>query len=98
MIIASAYHITLTHSISVGDCVNREHIWPKSWFGGFDYGKNAQTDLFELWPSDGYVNGLRGNLPLGLVIESSVTYKSTNGCRLVGSVLIGRYFLYCVIF
>ena len=22
-----------------GDCFNREHLWPKSWFGGFDYGK-----------------------------------------------------------
>lgn len=59
-----------------GDCYNREHIWPKSWFGGFDYGKNAETDLYELWPSDGYVNGLRGNLPLGNVIPSTVTCKS----------------------
>lgn len=63
-----------------GDCFNREHIWPKSWFGGFDYGMNAQTDLFELWPSDGYVNGLRGNLPLGRV--SNTTYVSTNGCKI----------------
>jgi endonuclease I len=58
-----------------GDCYNREHLWPKSWFGGFDAGKNAETDLFELWPSDGYVNGLRGNLPLGKVIASTVTCK-----------------------
>ena len=61
-----------------GDCFNREHLWPKSWFGGFDYGMNAQTDLFELWPSDGYVNGLRGNLPFGDVVTA--TYTSTNGC------------------
>ncbi|CAN0111298.1 unnamed protein product, partial [Ectocarpus fasciculatus] len=65
-----------------GDCYNREHIWPKSWFGGFDYGKDAQTDLFELWPSDGYVNGLRGNLPMGIVDPDTVTYKSTNGCMI----------------
>jgi endonuclease I len=65
-----------------GDCYNREHIWPKSWFGGFDYGANAQTDLFELWPSDGYVNGLRGNNPLGVVVPSQVSYISTNGCLL----------------
>jgi endonuclease I len=63
-----------------GDCYNREHIWPKSWFGGFDYGDNAQTDLFELWPSDGYVNGLRGDLPLGTVVGGTATYTSTNGC------------------
>ena len=38
-----------------GDCFNREHSWPKSWFGGFSKGDGAQTDLFELYPSDGYV-------------------------------------------
>ena len=65
-----------------GDCFNREHIWPKSWFGGFDNGKNAQTDLFELWGSDGYVNGIRGNNPIGIV--STVQYNSTNGC-LIGT-------------
>lgn len=67
-----------------GDCYNREHIWPKSWFGGFDEGENAETDLFELWPSDGYVNGLRGNLPLGIVDPSQISYISTNGC-LIGT-------------
>eukprot|EP01034_Spumella_vulgaris_P033356 gene33356-41160_t len=64
----------------VSDCFNREHLWPKSWFGGFDYGQNAQTDLFELWPSDGYVNGLRGNLPFGTV--TTATYTSSNGCKI----------------
>jgi endonuclease I len=63
-----------------GDCYNREHLWPKSWFGGFDYGANAQTDLFELWPSDGYVNGLRGDIPFGYVLSTNITYKSSNGC------------------
>jgi hypothetical protein len=67
-----------------GDCFNREHIWPKSWFGGFDAGDDAQTDLFELWPSDGYVNGLRGNLPLGYVDPAHVTYNSTSGA-LIGA-------------
>lgn len=67
-----------------GDCYNREHVWPKSWFGGFDNGEEAETDLFELWPSDGYVNGLRGNLPLGPVDPSTITYTSTNGC-LIGT-------------
>lgn len=67
-----------------GDCFNREHLWPKAWFGGFDLGANAQTDLFELWPSDGYVNGLRGDLPFGPVDPSTSTYKSTSGC-LIGT-------------
>jgi endonuclease I len=65
-----------------GDCFNREHIWPKSWFGGFDYGANAQTDLYELWPTDGYVNGLRGNLPFGEIDVSTMTYNSTIGCMI----------------
>jgi endonuclease I len=73
-----------------GDCYNREHLWPKSWFGGFDYGANAQTDLFELWPSDGYVNGLRGDLPFGPVLSTNITYKSTNGC-LIGGCNVSGY-------
>lgn len=73
-----------------GDCYNREHLWPKSWFGGFDYGKGAQTDLYELWPSDGYVNGLRGDLPFGIVNPSAITYRSTNGC-LIGTCNVQGY-------
>eukprot|EP01041_Mallomonas_annulata_P008990 gene8990-18603_t len=69
-----------------GDCFNREHIWPKSWFGGFEHGLGAQTDLFELAPSDGKVNAERGNLPLGRVRSDAVTYTSSNGCR-VGTCL-----------
>lgn len=63
-----------------GDCFNREHSWPKSWFGGFSAGKGAQSDLFLLFPSDGYVNGLRSSLPLGNVDKSqAIRYTSTNG-------------------
>jgi len=65
-----------------GDCFNREHSWPKSWFGGFSAGDGAQTDLFELYPSDGYVNKLRGNLPFGYVKEGTETYTSTNGSKI----------------
>jgi endonuclease I len=36
--------------------------------------------LFELYPSDGYVNGLRGNLPFGDV--STARYTSSNGCKI----------------
>lgn len=66
-----------------GDCFNREHVWPKSWFGGFDNGQGAQTDLWELYPSDGYVNGLRGNLPLGpITCDEDATYISSNGSKI----------------
>jgi endonuclease I len=65
-----------------GDCFNREHGWPKSWWGGFSKGHNCETDLHELWASDGYVNNLRANLPLGTVDAAS--YTSSNGSK-VGS-------------
>ena len=59
-----------------GDCYNREHCWPKSWFGGFDHGANAQSDLYELWPSDGYVNSRRGDLPFVYIDPATVSYTS----------------------
>jgi endonuclease I len=65
-----------------GDCFNREHSWPKSWFGGFSAGHSAQTDLFELYPSDGKVNGLRGNLPFGYVKSGTETYVSSNNSKI----------------
>jgi endonuclease I len=58
-----------------GDCFNREHSWPKSWFGGEV--EPMYTDLFHLYPVDGYVNGMRNDNPYGEV--SSPTYTSENG-------------------
>jgi len=63
---------------SEGDCYNREHSFPKSWFGGEV--SPMYTDLFHLYPTDGWVNGKRGNLPFG--ITSSATWTSTNGSKL----------------
>ncbi|MCU4162432.1 endonuclease [Carboxylicivirga caseinilyticus] len=60
-----------------GSCYNREHSWPKSWF---DDGYPMYTDLFHLYPTDGYTNGKRGNYPFGEV--DSPTWTSTNGSKL----------------
>ena len=60
-----------------GDCYNREHSWPKSWF---DDMSPMYSDLFHLYPTDGYVNGKRSNFPYGTV--SSPTWTSENGCKL----------------
>lgn len=57
---------------NVCDCYNREHSFPKSWFGGDVSPMN--TDLFHLVPTDGYINGKRGNLPFGEV--GSITYSA----------------------
>ncbi len=48
----------------VGDCYNREHSIPNSWWGGSD-SDTAYTDLHHLFPVDGFVNSKRGNYPLG---------------------------------
>ena len=47
----------------VGDCYNREHSFPKSWFGGKV--PPMYTDLFHLYPTDGYINNQRSNYPFG---------------------------------
>ena len=48
-----------------GQGYNREHSWPRSWFGGAVSPMNS--DLFQLYPSDIYMNSLRGNYPYGEV-------------------------------
>lgn len=61
---------------SEGDCYNREHSFPKSWFND---GYPMYADLFHLYPTDGYVNGQRSNLPFGEV--GSASWTSQNGCK-----------------
>ncbi|MFN8241240.1 MAG: endonuclease [Bacteroidales bacterium] len=60
-----------------GDCYNREHSFPKSWFNDLE---PMYTDLFHLYPTDGYVNGKRSNYPFGTT--NSPSWTSTNGSRL----------------
>lgn len=59
-----------------GDCWNREHTWPQSWFGS----GTPKSDLFHVLPTDGKVNGMRSNHPYGEV--SKATYTSKNGSKL----------------
>ncbi len=63
---------------SEGDCYNREHSFPKSWFGGNVYPMYA--DLYQVYPTDGYVNGKRANYPYGEV--GSASWTSMNGSKL----------------
>ena len=62
-----------------GDCYNREHSFPNSWFGGVT-SSVMYTDLFHLVPTDGYVNNRRSNYPLGDV--GSASWTSQNGSKL----------------
>ena len=62
---------------SEGDCYNREHTWAQSWFGN---DATAKTDLHHLFPTDGFVNGKRGNNAFGEV--RSASWTSQNGSKL----------------
>jgi endonuclease I len=60
-----------------GDCYNREHSWPKSWFNDVP---PMNSDMFHIYPTDGYVNGQRNNYPYGTV--ATPTWTSLNGSKL----------------
>lgn len=69
---------------SEGDCWNREHTWPQSWFNQHS---TPRSDLFHVYPTDGYVNGQRANYPYGEV--NNPTYTSGNGSKLGPCVTAG---------
>ena len=76
--------------IQEGDGWNREHTWPQSWF---NEQTTPRTDLFHVYPTDGYVNGIRSNYPYGEV--NNPIYTSGNGSKLgpcVTSGYSGRVF------
>ena len=54
------------------DCYNREHSIPKSWFGGSKCGPGC--DIFQVVPTDGYVNNKRSSYAFGEVSSASYTY------------------------
>ena len=53
-----------------GDCYNREHSWPQSWFSGDDQATPTR-DLHHVFPTDGFVNSQRSNYPFGEVSTAS---------------------------
>ncbi len=60
-----------------GDCYNREHSVPQSWFGS---AQPMVADLFIVVPTDGYVNNRRSNYPYGE--NDGEDFISTNGSKL----------------
>jgi len=59
-----------------GDCFNREHTIPQSLFNSASPMKN---DIHFVIPTDGKVNGQRGNIPYGKV--NAPNWTSTNGTK-----------------
>ena len=62
---------------SEGDCFNREHSFPVSWFNDVP---PMNSDLFHIYPTDGWVNQKRASWPYGTV--SAPTWTSDNGGKL----------------
>ncbi|MBR5745520.1 MAG: endonuclease [Muribaculaceae bacterium] len=65
--------------------LNREHSFPKSWWGG-DTETPAYTDLNHLYPGDGSANQSKSNWPLGVV--QSATFD--NGVSKIGTPVSGQ--------
>jgi len=61
---------------SEGDCYNREHSVPQSWFNS---SLPMNSDIFHVVPTDGKVNGQRSNYPFGEV--GSADWTSLNGSK-----------------
>ena len=56
-----------------GDCYNREHSIPKSWWGKTE--DERYCDIIHLVPTDGYVNNKRSNYAFGEVSTASYSYS-----------------------
>lgn len=61
-----------------GNCYNREHSFPRSWFGGDIEPMNS--DIHHIFATDGFVNSKRSSFPYGEV--GSASFVSSNGSRL----------------
>ena len=66
------------------DCYNREHSVPASWYND---AAPMYSDLFNVYPTDGKVNGLRSNFPYGEV--TNPTNTSGNGSKVGPNVFAG---------
>lgn len=65
---------------NVGDCYNREHSLPKSWFND---AKPMYSDAYHIYPTDGKVNGQRSDFPFGECANGTVL-ASSNGIKPLG--------------
>ncbi|MDE6266790.1 MAG: endonuclease [Muribaculaceae bacterium] len=71
----------------VGDCWNKEHSMPKSWF---NKATPMYSDAFHLYPTDGKVNGQRSNFPFGECSGGS-SLPSSGGIQALGRLGTSTY-------
>ncbi len=69
-----------------GDCYNREHSVPASWFSD---AYPMYSDIVHVVPTDGYVNNRRSNYPFGET--NGETYKSNNSYCKLGKCTVEGY-------
>lgn len=69
-----------------GDCYNREHSVPASWFSN---AYPMYSDIVHVVPTDGYVNNRRSNYPFGET--NGETYKSNNSYCKLGKCTVEGY-------
>jgi len=72
--------------IQEGDCYNREHSLPKSWYGDAE---PMHSDIHHIFATDGFVNAVRGNYIYGEVGDPD--YVTLNGCRFGNSTNMGYW-------
>ncbi len=65
---------------AVGDCINREHSVPQSWFNS---ASPMKSDAFHVYPTDGKVNGQRSNYPYG-ECDNGSSLPSNGGIKPLG--------------
>ncbi len=63
-----------------GSCYNREHSFPKSFWGGTT-NNPMYTDMFTVVPVDGWINSVRNNHPYGEVVPGTESNITSNGSR-----------------
>ena len=71
---------------------NREHSFPKSWFGG-STAAGPGTDVYHIYPTDVTVNNHRGDLPYGE--NNGEEWKSAGGYSKVGYCTFSGYTKKC---
>lgn len=72
--------ITCGNYKKVGDCYNREHSFPKSWFND---AQPMYSEAFHIYPTDGKVNGQRSNFPYG-ECANGTTLPSNGSVKALG--------------
>lgn len=72
-----------------GDCYNREHCLPQSWYKGDGNTDYLVCDIIHVLPTDGYVNNRRSNNPLAET--NNPTWSSKNGYSRVGNCSVSGY-------